>query len=80
MSGDRECCALAKGEGLTFTHEADRQTSRPACRWFLDRGTGHGRWSLPVVAGPILLTAALGRCLLYSVYNISTVGGLASNP
>ncbi|MBK9434129.1 MAG: DUF2892 domain-containing protein [Micrococcales bacterium] len=33
-------------------------------------------WPLLVVAGLILLTAAFGRCLLYSVYNISTVGGL----
>lgn len=39
-------------------------------------GLAMNAWPLLVVAGLIMLTAALGRCLLYSLYNVSTVGGL----
>jgi len=39
-------------------------------------GLAMDAWPLLVVAGLILLTVAFGRCPLYSVYNISTVGGL----
>jgi hypothetical protein len=39
-------------------------------------GLAMDAWPLLVVAGLIMLTAAFGRCLLYSVYNVSTVGGL----
>ena len=39
-------------------------------------GLAMDAWPLLVVTGLILLTAAFGRCPLYSVYNVSTAGGL----